>query len=92
MTMLLLSLFWLLVGLLIGTLVIAAKLPLLAWFHDKGLILLGIAGLAALVGGWLGTLVLGSLFGTATAVWVAVLVVVVPGLIRFFKSHRSSNK
>jgi hypothetical protein len=31
--------------------------------------------LAALLGGWLGTLLWGRLFGTPTALWVAVLVV-----------------
>lgn len=84
--MLLLSLFWLLIGLLIGILANAAKLQLAAWVHDRRLSMPVLGGLSALAGGWLGTWVFGSLFGTATAVWVAVLlVVVVPRLIQHWR-------
>jgi hypothetical protein len=93
MMMLLLSLFWLLIGLLIGMLTIAAKLPSVAWVHNKRLSMPGIGALAALAGGWLGTWVFGSLFGTATAVWVAVVgTMVVPWLIKRFMHYTTSNK
>jgi uncharacterized membrane protein YeaQ/YmgE (transglycosylase-associated protein family) len=76
--MLLLSLCWLLIGLFVGVLANVAALGPAEWV--RGRYVVGV--LAALAGGWLGTWVFGSLFGTATAVVVAVLgVVVVPWLI-----------
>jgi uncharacterized membrane protein len=71
--MLILSLFWLLIGLFIGALAIAAKLRPAAWVSGGRLAMLSLGALAALLGGWLGTWLFGSLFATATAVWVAVL-------------------
>lgn len=83
--MLLLSIFWLLMGLLIGILANAGRLQTVVWVHD------GLGALAALLGGWLGTWVFGSLFGTATAVWVSVMgVVVVPWLVESIKKRRVS--
>jgi len=44
--------------------------------------MLGLGVLGALLGGWLGTLLLGTLFATATAIWIAVLsVALLPRLI-----------
>jgi len=44
--------------------------------------MLGLGALATLLGGWLGTLVFGTLFATATAIWLAVLgVALLPRLI-----------
>lgn len=71
--MLLLSLFWMLLGLLIGALANAAKLRPAAWVHGGRLGMLGLGALVAVLGGWLGTWVLGTLFATATALWIAVL-------------------
>ena len=80
--MLILSLFWLLIGLIIGALAIAAKLRPAAWVRGGRLGMLGVGALAALLGGWLGTWLFGTLFATATAIWVAVLgVVFLPWLI-----------
>jgi|SRR6266516_7353533 len=81
-TMLILSLFWLLIGLLIGALANAAKLRPAAWVHGGRLGMPGLGALVALFGGWLGTLLLGTLFATATAIWIAVLgVALLPRLI-----------
>jgi uncharacterized membrane protein YeaQ/YmgE (transglycosylase-associated protein family) len=71
--MLLLSLFWMLLGLLIGALANAAKLRPAAWVRGGWLGMLGLGALVAVLGGWLGTWVLGTLFATATALWIAVL-------------------
>ena len=71
--MLILSLLWLLLGLLIGALANAAKLRPAAWVHGGRLGMLGLGALGALLGGWLGTWLFGSLFATATAIWIAVL-------------------
>jgi len=80
--MLILSLFWLLIGLFIGALAIAAKLRPAAWVSGGRLAMLGLGMLTALLGGWLGTWLFGPLFATATAVWVAVLgVTLLPWLI-----------
>ena len=49
--------------------------------------MLGIGGLAALIGGWIGVLLVGQYFATGSAVWIAVLgVSVVPRMasLRFF--------
>ena len=80
--MLILSLFWLLIGLLIGALANAAKLRPVAWVRGGRLSMLGLGALLALLGGWLGTWLLGALFATATAIWIAVLgVALLPRLI-----------
>ena len=57
--MLLLSLFWVLLGLLIGALANAAKLRPAAWVRGGRLGMLGLGALVAVLGGWLGTWVLG---------------------------------
>jgi uncharacterized membrane protein YeaQ/YmgE (transglycosylase-associated protein family) len=80
--MLILSLFWLLIGLLIGALANAAKLRPMAWVRGGRLSMFGFGALGALLGGWLGTLLLGTLFATATALWIAVFsVALLPRLI-----------
>ena len=74
--MLALSLLWLVLGGLIGLLAWAGHVRL-AQLQRRGWAgLLAIGVVAALVGGWLGALVFGRFFGTATAVWLAVLAVV----------------
>jgi hypothetical protein len=86
--MLILSLFWLVLGLIIGALAIGARvLPAALGLNEerrKWLVMPGIGAGAALLGGWLGTLIWGRLFGTPTALWVAVLVVA-PGPWLFTK-------
>jgi len=80
--MLILSLLWVVLGLLIGALTNAAKLRPAAWVRGGRLGMLGFGALAALLGGWLGTWLFGTLFATATAIWVAVLgVALLPRLI-----------
>jgi hypothetical protein len=80
--MLILSLLWVALGLLIGALANAAKLRPAAWSRGGRLGMLGLGVLVALLGGWLGMWVLGALFATATALWIAVLgVALLPRLI-----------
>jgi hypothetical protein len=80
--MLALSCFWLLLGLLIGLLAVAARCCPAAWGRKKWPALLGIAALAAFCGGWLGTLLLGRFFASGVAVWLAVLcMVLLPWLV-----------
>ena len=80
--MLILSLFWLFIGLLIGALANAAKLQPVPWVRGGRLTLIGLGALLTLLGGWLGTWLLGPLFATATAIWIAVLgVAILPRLI-----------
>jgi uncharacterized membrane protein YeaQ/YmgE (transglycosylase-associated protein family) len=94
--MLILSLIWLVLGVLIGALANAAKLRPAAWGRAGWLAMLGLGALVALLGGWLGTWVLGALFATATALWVAVLgVALLPRLIllctHFLRPHHASE-
>ena len=107
--MLILSLFWLLLGILIGALANAARLQACLSPRQGAtrvphttpaptgqigslqkdlalgqgwLFMLAVGALAALLGGWLGVLLLGKYVATAVAMWVAVLgVVVVPWLV-----------
>ncbi|HEX6480254.1 MAG TPA: hypothetical protein VF043_15560 [Ktedonobacteraceae bacterium] len=90
--MLTLSLFWLLIGLLIGALANVAKLRPAAWVRAGRLSMLGLGALFALLGGWLGTWLLGALFATATAIWIAVLAVaLLPRLITWCHARLHSR-
>jgi len=92
--MLALSLTWLLFGIFVGLLGIAAKLWPAPWERRTWLILPAIGSVAALAGGWLGTLLLGKLLASAVALWVCVLcVALVPRLIgRFQKTVRRATR
>lgn len=94
--MLILFLLWVVLGLIIGALANAAKLRPVAWVRGGRLAMLGLGVLVALLGGWLGTWVLGALFATATALWIAVLgVALLPRLItlgaHFLHTHQASE-
>jgi len=82
----LLSLLWLALGVAIGALALPARLRPASWGRQGWLMLLGLGALAALLGGWLGTLLLGKLFGTPAALWVAVLAVFLPWLVERLRS------
>lgn len=83
--MLLLSLLWLLLGSIVGVLALAARLcP--APCGRRGW-LLGFGALGALLGGWMGTLLLGRLFGTPTALWVAILLVLLVWLVERLRTR-----
>jgi hypothetical protein len=84
--MLALSFVWLILGVLIGSLALGGRLRLTSVQRYGWAVLLLIGALAGLAGGWLGTLVYGRFFGTATAAWVAVLAVV---LIPWIVNRRS---
>jgi hypothetical protein len=81
--MLTLSILWILLGTAVGALSIAARLQPSRWGPRGWRILLLIGAVAGLVGGWLGTLLYGRFFGTATSAWIAVLcVVLIPLVVR----------
>ena len=80
--MFILFLIWLGLGLLIGALALAARLRPASWDRRGWLWMLGLGLLAAQLGGWLGTLLMGRLYGTPDALWMAALLVVaVPWLL-----------
>lgn len=79
--MLALSLLWLVVGLIVGALGLAARLRPAPWARYGRLRVLGVGAAAGLLGGWLGTLVFGRYFGTPTALWVAVVAVAATPLV-----------
>jgi hypothetical protein len=85
--MFILSLIWLALGLLMGALALAARLRPAAWGRRGWLLLPGVGALAALLGGWLGTLLLSKLFGTSTALWVAILTVFLPWLVERLRAR-----
>ncbi len=79
--MLALSLFWFVLGILIGALANAARLRPSSWDRHGWLLMLGVGALAALLGGWLGVLLLERNLATAMALWVAVFGVTLPWLL-----------
>lgn len=89
--MIALSFFWLLLGLLIGLLAGAARFWPASWGRKKWPVMLCIGALAALCGGWLGTLLLGRFFASGVALWIAVLcVVLLPRLVVWVQQKRGS--
>ena len=75
-----LSLAWLVVGAIIGALAAAARLERAAAaagaprpLASRVWVKVAIGALAAVAGGWLGVVVFGRLFSTATALWVSAL-------------------
>lgn len=85
--MFILSLIWLALGVLMAALALAARLCPAVWGRRGWLLLLGVGALAALLGGWMGALLLGRLFGTPTALWVAILAVVLPWLVERLRAR-----
>jgi hypothetical protein len=73
--MLILALIWLAIGLLVGVLATVAQLQPLSWGRRAWLMMPGIGVVGGQAGGWIGALLLGRYFGTATALWFAVLLV-----------------
>ncbi|MDQ2904945.1 MAG: GlsB/YeaQ/YmgE family stress response membrane protein [Chloroflexota bacterium] len=90
--MLLLFLIWLLLGALTGALALAARLRPASWTHLGWLGMFAIGIVAALLGGWLGMLILGKFAATATALWVAVVgVVLLPKLIVWARRYMTTR-
>jgi len=87
MLMLLFSLIWLGLGLLVGALALAARLRPASWGRRGWLIVLGVGAGAALLGGWLGSWLFSKLFGTPTALWVAILAVFLAWLAPRLRAH-----
>lgn len=91
--MLELSLFWILLGIVLGALVNGARCGLRArdfpgWRATLGTLGVGAAG--ALLFGWLGVLVFGVPFGTPTALWGGILAAVLtPWLLALGRDKRS---
>lgn len=73
--MLIVSLIWVIIGVIVGLLSVAARLGFPGRNGWKLSVALGTA--FGLVGGWLGTLVFSRLYGTPTALWVSALAVAV---------------
>jgi uncharacterized membrane protein YeaQ/YmgE (transglycosylase-associated protein family) len=79
--MLVLSIIWVVIGLLVGALACGARLCPVLWGRRGWLVMLCIGMMAALLGGWLGAWLFGSQFATAAALWVGVVgVSLLPGL------------
>ncbi len=85
--MFLLVLIWLMLGLLVGALALAARLRPAAWGRRGWLIVLGLGAAAGVIGGLLGSLLLSRLFGTPTALWVAILAIFLAWLIERLRAR-----
>jgi uncharacterized membrane protein YeaQ/YmgE (transglycosylase-associated protein family) len=83
--MLPLLLIWLVAGLLIGAVAVAARLAPPRWQRWRWLALPALGAVVALVGGWLGALLLDHLFASFVAVWLSVAVV---GAAALLARHR----
>jgi len=79
--MLALSFFWIVIGLLIGSLANAARLRPSSWGRHGRLVMLGVGALAALLGGWLGVLLLERNIATAVVLWMAALGITLPWMV-----------
>ena len=89
--MLILSLFWLALGLLIGALGLAARLRPASWGRWGWLMLLGVGALAALLGGLLGSFLYSKLFGTPSALWFSILVIALVWLVERRRQRRRAQ-
>jgi uncharacterized membrane protein YeaQ/YmgE (transglycosylase-associated protein family) len=88
-TMLVLSLAWLVMGLLVGGLACGARLRPVSWGGRGWLAMLGVGVVSALIGGWLGVWLFGLQYATVTALWVSVVGV---GLLpRVFVSRKRTT-
>lgn len=79
--MLILSLIWLALGVVIGGVALVARLAPNRWGRLGWLALLALGGVAALAGGWLGSMLLDRIEASLVAIWVSIAVVVVGGLL-----------
>lgn len=79
--MLVLSLIWLVIGLLLGLLACGAKLRPVLWGARGWLVMLATGIASALLGGWLGAWLFGPQFATMAALWIGVLGVCLPWLL-----------
>jgi hypothetical protein len=74
--MLALSMLWLVLGLIVAALGLAARLRPASWpasWELRGRLgVFAVGAVAALLGGWLGVFLFGRLFGTPMALWIAV--------------------
>lgn len=75
--MLFLSLLWLLIGLVVGSLAWLARCYPQSWQRFRWLRLLALGALVALAAGWLGVLLTERFFATALALWVTILCVAI---------------
>jgi hypothetical protein len=79
--MLTLSLIWLGLGVVIGGVALAARLTPARWGRLGWLALLALGAVAALLGGWLGSMALDRIEASLVAIWVSIAVVVAAGLL-----------
>lgn len=82
---------WAALGILIGALALAARLKPADWGRRGWLWMLALGAGSALLGGLLGFWLLGRLFSTPSALWIAVLVSCVPGLYKRLARKYASN-
>lgn len=91
--MLALSLFWLILGLVVAMLGLAARLRPASWTQHGRLRVLGVGAVAALLGGWLGAFLFDRVFGTPMALWIAVAAMVAtPWVVARVQARQGSRE
>jgi uncharacterized membrane protein len=83
---------WALLGLLVGALALAARLKPASWGGRGWLWLLALGLGSSLLGGLLGFWLLGRLFSSAAALWIAVLILCLPRLADALRVRRASRQ
>lgn len=82
---------WALLGILAGALALAARLKPASWTGHGWLWLLALGLGSSLLGGLLGLWLLGRLFSTAAALWIAVLALCLPRLFSTLSTRRANR-
>lgn len=83
---------WALPGILVALLALAARLKPASWTRHGWLWLLLIGLCSSLSGGALGFWLLGRLFSSATAIWVAILALCLPRLCGTLSTWRARRQ
>jgi uncharacterized membrane protein len=87
-----LLLIWVLLGMLAALLALAARLKPASWSGRGWLWLLMLGLCSSLAGGMLGFWLLGRLFSSAVAAWIAILALCLPGFFSNLRTRRLSTQ
>lgn len=83
---------WVVAGIIIGALALAARLRPISWGKSGWLWLLALGAGSALFGGLFGAWLFGRLFATPNALWIAVLATCAPWLYTSLRQRLASNR
>lgn len=87
--MLLLSLFWFVLGIVLGGIASIAQLCPSLWKRGGWLYLMGISAVSATGAGWIGVLLFGRYFATPTALWIPISIIVVLWMVTKVRAKKA---